>query len=394
MAALRRDFDGRPVFVVAGIVGIAGAIGVALGFILEPERAFAGYLAAWCTAITIGIGGLCVLAIGYAANARWPAAVRRLGESISVGLLPTAILAIPMLVAPSYVWPWAKAGAEHEHAVAVKHAYLSEPFFIARTVFYLALFVIGAELLRAWSRRRDTAPEPQVPHGVDALNRERKLSSAILPVIGVAGTFASIDWLESLDPEWWSSAFGLYVLTGALLAGLAMVIFLGWRGVANGAMPLPPGVFHAMGRLLHAFVVLWTYIAYFQAMLIQIANKPNEVRFYVDRVGDGWRFVTALLVILKFALPFPLLLSRRLKRNAAYVGAIAVIILVGQYVDMWWLVIPRLESSPIPSWTDLAALCAIGGLVTCACAWRMRGSPLLPIGDPYLADALAYETSI
>lgn len=386
MAALRRDFDARPAMVVAAIVGGVGALAFAIGVVVDTRRALAAYLAAWTYAATLVVGGLFVLLIGYAANARWPAAVRRLTEMVAVGVVPIAILFIPLALGAREIWPWAGGPSPT--------GYLTLSGLVIRAAIYFGIWIAVAELLVAWSRRRDRNPMPQVGHGIDALDRERGLACAAIPIGGLALTFASFDWLMSLDPEWWSSAFGLYVLTSALLAGMAMTIFLAWRGVANGAMPVPPGVFHAMGRLLHAFVILWTYIAYFQAMLIQIANKPNEVRFYVDRVGDGWRFVTALLVILKFALPFPLLLSRRLKRRAAYVGAIAVIILVGQYVDMWWLVIPRLESSPIPSWTDLAALCAIGGLVTCCCAWRMRGSPLLPIGDPYLADGLAYETSI
>ena len=393
MAALRRDYDPRPMVLVGLIFGVLGAIGVVIGIAVEPERAFAAYLAAWCTVATITIGGLSVLVIGYATNARWPAVVRRPAEALAAGLVPVAVLVIPLLVAADYVWPWVTPKPQDQHAVAVKATYLSLPFFIVRTAIYFAIFIVPAELLIRWSRRRDDHPEPQVPHGVDALDRERKLSLLSLPAIGLALTFAGFDWLMSLQPEWWSSGFGLYVLTGALASGLAFVIVLAWRGVAYGAMPLRPSHFHAMGRVQHAFVILWAYIAYFQAMLIQIANKPNEARFYAERSDDGWRFVTALLVILAFALPFPLLVPRRLKRRAGYLGAIAIMVLVSHYVDMWWLVIPRISSQPIPSWTDLAAICGIGGLTLAAAAWRMRGVALLPVGDPYLRDGLDYETN-
>ncbi|MDB4956803.1 MAG: hypothetical protein JWO36_4372 [Myxococcales bacterium] len=393
MAALRREFDGRLTMTVGLVAGVIGAIGIVLGFVFEPERAFAAYLAAWVAVATIGIGGLIILLIGYAANARWPAAIRRMGEAIAGGLISVAVLVLPLILAPGRVWPWVHPTPEHAHAVEVKSTYLSVPFFVLRTLVYLAIFVTAAELLRRWSRRRDDAPEPQVPHGTDALNRERAFSSAMLPVIGLAVTFAAFDWLMSLQPEWWSSAFGLYLLTTTLVAGLAMTIVLSWRGVARGALPLAPSHFHAMGRLLHAFVILWTYIAYFQAMLIQIANRPSEAKFFADRSLDGWRFVTTLLFVLMFALPFPLLFPRRLKRRAGYLGGISIMLLFAHYLDMWWLVIPRVSSAPIPSWTDLAAICAIGGFTVAVCAWRMRGVPLLPIGDPYLADGLEYETT-
>jgi len=393
MAALRREYDGRGAIAVAGLLGVAGAVAIAVGVALEPERALAAYLAAWCAVATTAIGGLAVLVLGYAANARWPAVVRRLCEAAACGLIPIAVLAIPLLVGAGWVWPWADPAARATHAVEVKRTYLSLPFFIARTAAYLAAFCVTAELLRRWSRRRDAHPEAPAPRGTDALHRERRLASAMLPVLGLAITFAAFDWLMSLQPDWWSSAFGLYVLTGALTSGLAIVVVLAWRGVAAGVMPVRPSHFHALGRLLHAFVILWAYIAYFQAMLIQIANKPSEAQFYVDRNGAGWHFVTALLIVLLFALPFPLLVPRRLKRRAGYVGAIATMLLLGHYLDMWWLVIPRVSPSPIPSWTDAAAICAVAGLTVCVCAWRMRGVPLLPVGDPYLADGLAYETN-
>ena len=386
MAALRRELDGRTTLAAAGIAGVLGAAGVVAGFVIEPERAFAGYLAAWSAVATVAVGGLVMLLIGYAANARWPAAIRRMSEAVALGCLPVALLAIPLLVWPEHVWPWVHPSPEAAHAVAVKRTYLSLPFFIPRSVVYLAIFAIPAELLRRWSRRRDTFA------GID-LDRERAVSSAMLPLVGLALTFGAFDWLMSLQPDWWSSGFGLYVICGALLAGLAMIVVLAWCGVASGTVPLTGGHFHAMGRLLHAYVILWTYIAYFQAMLIQLANRPSEAKFFVDRSLDGWRVVTTLLFVLTFALPFPLLFPRRLKRRPAYLGGIAIMLLAAHYLDMWWLVIPHVSAAPVPSWTDLAALCAIGGLTTATCAWRMRGTPLLPVGDPYLADGLRYETT-
>jgi len=391
-AALRRELDGRPAIAISGILGLLGAAGVVAGILVEPDRAMAAYLAAWCTVATAVLGGFAILLIGYAANARWPAAVRRMSEAISGGLLPVALLSIPLFVFADHVWPWV-APAVVPHSVEVKRVYLAMPFFIGRSTLYFALAIVPAELLIRWSRRRDAAPEPPVPHGTDALNRERRLASAMLPVMGLAITFAGFDWLMSLDPEWWSSAFGLYIICGALLSGMALTIVLAWRGVASRAMALQPGVFHAMGRLQHAFVILWAYIAYFQAMLIQIANKPSEAKFFVDRTYDGWRIVTALVFVLLFAVPFPLLVPRRLKKRAGYLAAIAILLLVAHYVEMWWLVLPRISDAPIPSWTDLAAICAVGGLTTAVCTWRMRGVPLLPVGDPYLADGLAYETT-
>jgi len=377
MAALKRVLDGRATVVVASAVAVVGAIGTAIGLALEPRRGFAAYLAAWCAVAFVAIGGYIVLLIGYAANARWPAAVRRLGEAAAASLPVLALLFVPLLVAMAHVWPWVHPAPEHVHAVALKAAYLSPAYF--------AVLIVPAELLRRWSRRRDDAPAP-------SLDRERVLASAMLPVTGLALTFAAFDWLMSLQPAWWSAAFGFYVITGAMQAGLAATAVLAWRGVASGAMPLAPPHFRAIGRLLHAFTILWAYIAYFQAMLIQIANLPREVTFYVARLGSGWQVITIVLAIARFVVPFVLLFSRRLKQRAGYIAGVAFVILFGEYLDMWWLVVPRVARAPVPSWTDLCALAAIGGAAVAVAARRTRGASLLPVGDPYLDAAMAYES--
>jgi hypothetical protein len=349
----------RPTVAIAAIAGVLGALGCALGLALDPARTLAAYLAAWITVATTAVGGLGVLLLGHATNARWPATIRRIGEAIAASLVCIAALALPLLVAQRDVWP-----PSHLR-------YLAPPFFTLRAVLYLAIWVAIAEVVRAWSLRGDAV---------------RRLSAAMLPVVGLTVTFASFDWLMSLEPGWWSSGFGLYVLSAALRAGLALTIVLAWRG-----LPLRPPHFHAMGRLLHAFVIVWAYLAYFQVMLIQIADRPDEVTFYLHRSAGGWHAVTWAIIALGFVVPFPLLLWRRLKQRAAALAAVAIAVLGAHALEMWWLVLPRVSPAPLPSWSDLAAFAACAGLPTAVAAWRMRGVPIVPIGDPYLAEGLRYE---
>src|SRR5262249_46273649 len=119
---------------------------------------------------------------------------------------------------------------------------------------------------------------------------------------------------------------------------------------------------------------------------IQIADRPDEVVFYMHRTADGWKWVTLLLVALRFALPFPLLVSRRMKFRPAYVGVLALIVLAGNYVDSIWLV------NASPTWGYLTAPCMVFGLATWAAARRMHGVPLVAGGDPYLQTGLAYTS--
>ena len=365
----------------SALVGLAGAIALAIGLAVDPAAALGAYLAAWTAAITIAVGALAMLLIGYAANARWPAAVRRPCEAIAGAIAPLAVLFVPLVFGASYVWPWV------DHPVAGrKAAWLSLPFFTARSFVYFAVWIVAAELLRRWSRRRDARPASQAGLDTDALDRERGFACALLIPCGLALTFGAFDWLMSLQPAWKSTVFGLYLTAGALGAGLALVIVVAWRGVRARALPLSGHHFHAMGRLLLAYVILWAYLAYFQAFLIQIADRPDEVTFYIRRTAGNWRTATLALVALRFALPFPALVSRRLKFRPAFVGAIALIVLAGHYVDTCWLVGMDL------SWLHVAAPCAVFGLATLAAARRMRGVPLAAEGDPYFQTGLAYQS--
>src|SRR5262249_48309382 len=153
MAPLARPFAGRSTIVVSGVIGLAGAIALAIGIAVEPRRALAAYLAAWTAATTAAVGGLAVLAIGYAANARGPAAGRRLGEAVAAALAPLALRFVPLVVLAPAPWRWARSPI-HPDWQAV-------PAFAARSALSLAIFIVPAELLRRWSLRRDTAPEPQ-----------------------------------------------------------------------------------------------------------------------------------------------------------------------------------------------------------------------------------------
>lgn len=152
-----------------------------------------------------------------------------------------------------------------------------------------------------------------------------------------------------------------------------------------------PHHFHAIGRLLFAFTVFWAYAAYFQAFLIQIADRPAEVTFYLARLDGGWTGWTLALAIGHFVVPFALLLPRRVKYRAGWVAGVAGWILAMHYADLYWLVAPS-AGSLSPHWLDLAALVAVVGLSGAWCLWRQRGVPAFAVGDPFLAEGIAYRS--
>lgn len=396
-------FDARPTIVRLAAPTAIAIVLTAIGVAMDPSRALASYLVAWTFVTTIALGALAIQMIGYAANVKWIAAVRRVGDTVAFAMVPCAILFVPLALGAGHLWPWVHPSADLAHALGGRAAWLSLPFFLARSAVYLILFVVPTVILGVRSRRRDAViPPPDAGElqdkrfltGLDVtppLAFERKLSAAFLLITAVAATFGAWDWLMSLAPTWYSTAFGLYLITGALVGGMAAMIILSARGLAKGWVPLTRNHFHAMGRLLLAFMVLWAYIAYFQAFLYRIGNVPREVMYYVVRIADGWKVILWLLIATHIAIPLPLLIPKRSKLAPMFLSAIALLLLFAHYVDLYWIVIPAV-AGPTPAWTDLTALVAIGGVAAIVVAWRAHGAPHVAIGDPYLAPALTYET--
>ena len=190
MAAL----SARRVWQIAGLTALVALAISVVAIALDPAAALLAYLAAYATVASIAIGALVLLLIGYATNARWLAALRRVHEAIVLVFPILAVLFVPIALGVRWIYVWA------DHPVPVKQAWLNPAGFIIRSALYLAVFIIAAEVLRTWSRRRDGTVPAGDPEAV--IRRERVFAAATLPPVALALTFAGIDWLMSLEPLW------------------------------------------------------------------------------------------------------------------------------------------------------------------------------------------------
>ena len=372
------------------VLGVVGLVATAVGVALEPARALRGYLAAYAVVTSTAVGALILLLIGYACNARWLAAMRRLQEAISLLFPLLAVLFLPIALGVYHIYTWADPPpdlpARDQALLAAKRAWLEPTGFVIRSVIYLGVFVVASEVLRRWARARDAQTLSGDPE--DALRRDRVFAAAMIPPVGLALTFASVDWLMSLQPTWVSSMFPVYVFSGGFSAGIAVLAILAAQ--VRVPLSLTPNHFHALGRMLFAFCVFWAYASYFQGFLIQIANRPVEVAFFVPRTRDGWGAVLVAVVLARFALPFFLLMPRSVKQRPRYVAAVAGIVFVGHILDMYWVVVPSAHDAL--SWVDLAALVGLVGACVAFGAWRLGRASLVADGDPFLPAALRYES--
>jgi hypothetical protein len=378
---------------VALIAGIAGLALCAIGLFFDSARVLQSYLFAYLYWTGIGLGCLGLLMLQSAVGGTWGLAIRRLVEAGALTIPLMAALFVPVLFGIRVLYPWARpetADPLLQASLQQKGVYLNIPFFVVRTAAYFALWSGLAYALRRLSRREDVERDPAVAQ------RLKSLSIFGALVLSVTATFAMIDWIMSLEPEWSSTIYAGMVAMGGLLAAFALVIALlpRLRDYQPLAALLMPGVLNDLGNLLLAALLMWAYLSFSQYLVIWTGNLSEEIPWYLRRLGDGWQVVAILIVVLHLAVPFVLLLSSAVKRRASSLAFVAALLVAMHLIDVFWIVIPALRPGGFAlSWSDFAAPIGIGGLWVAVFLWQLKQSPLLPRYVSTVTEDVAREAA-
>jgi hypothetical protein len=369
---------------VAGGGGIAlCALGFATG---DRGQFFQSYLVAYQFWLGIALGCFAISMLHHLTGGAWGLVVRRVLEAASRTLPALLLLFVPLLFGLPDLYVWGRpAAVAADAALQRQRVYLNPGAFIARLLVYFLLWIAFAWVLSRLSRRQDETADPGLAR------RMQVVSAPGLALYALAATFASFDWLMSLDPSWSSTIYGVYFLGGHGLAGFAFLIlvavFLAAREPMSGV--LAGRHFHDYGKLMFAFVMLWAYFAFSQFLIIWSGNIPHEISYYLNRTRHGWQWIALAVILGHFALPFVLLLSRPLKLRAGLLAKVAALVLVMRWVDLYWQVAPTFHpQSILPHWLDAAAFVALGGLWISLFARELKRRPLLPVNAPELEEAV------
>jgi hypothetical protein len=374
------------------LVGVVAAGLCVVGYFVNPAQFFRSYLMAYIFWLGVVLGCLAILMVHYLVDGRWGLVIRRVLEA-GTRLLPLMlVLFTPIIFGIPELYAWARPASEAQHELsALQQVYLRVPFFLGRAGVYFAVWLVLAFFLNRWSRQQEQEPEALVIR-----TRQRRLgllSGGGLVLYGFTMTFAAVDWLMSLEPQWFSTAYGLVVMTGQLLAAMAFAILTtAWLARDEPyASVASSELFHDLGNLLLAFVMLWAYIAFSQFLIIWSGDLPEENRWYLHRAHGGWNWVAVVLVVVHFALPFVLLLSRQITRRAQPLAMVAAVLFGIHLVDAFWLVMPAFFPGQLHvHWLDLVAPIAVGGLWLAAFFWQLQRRSLLPWYESRLQEVMPH----
>jgi hypothetical protein len=354
-----------------------GGAGVLAEATLAPRRALFAWIAAYGFIASVALGALLLVMIMQVAHATWFVVLRPLCGAIASVVVVLAPLFVPLALGIRAVYPWARPlgllDEDVREAVALELGWMNPRFFLVRSLIYL-----GTWSTLSIALRRDAA------RGV--------LSAPGIPIVAFTLTFAAFDWILSLNAGWTSDIFGLYVFAGGFSAALGTLAVLAWLARRAGILPdeVRPDTFHALGRVLLTSVILWTYIAFVQLLLIWIGNLPHEISFYLARSRGDWKVFDFILFFGRFLGPFFALLSRPLKRDPALLALVGAWIVLMNAVDFEWLVLPALSERF--SLLDIAPFAAALGSSFAFGAWRFFSHAKVPTQDPDFAESLHYES--
>ncbi len=368
---------------LALIAGVLGVVLCAIGAVISPAEFFRSYLIAYMFWAGLALGSLSLVLLHFLVGGNWGFAIRRLLESATRTLPLLAVLLLPLFFGLPHVYGWANAD-EVAHNVILQHktGYLNVPFFAARLALYFAVWLGLAWVVNRWSAEQDRRRD------LESARRFRAFSGPALIVHVFAVTFAAVDLLMSLEPEFFSTIFGAIILVGQVLATLAFSVIL--LLLLSPRQPLQqilgPSHFHDLGNLLLAFTMFWAYVEISQFIIIWHGNLPEEVPWYIRRSNNGWQYLTAFVALFAFAAPFLLLLNRFVKRRARLLAWVAGWLLVMRLVSLIWMVRPAFWSSLAIHWLDIVTPLALGGLWLAFFFWQLERRPLLPEGDVRFAE--------
>lgn len=364
----------------AFIFGLIGAAASAYGFKADHGQFASSYLLAFIFWLGLAGGSLALLMIHHLCSGRWSFVIQRPVEAAARTMPLMALLFIPVALSMHELYEWTHAEeVAHDHILQWKSVYLNDHAFLMRAAGFFVLWTILAYTLSGWSNRLDQTED------AGSVRKLRALAAVGLVMFGLSMTFASFDWLMSLEPHWFSSIYGALFMVGQGLSTFAFMAiiaaYMGKHSPLKGVITTQQ--YHDIGNMMFAFTILWTYMSFSQFIIIWSGNLPEETFWYLNRGRPGWLPVSFMLFGMNFVLPFLVMLFKVNKRNPDRLKRVAIWVLSVRLIDLYWQIGPTFRERALDlHWLDAATFVGIGGIWLTVFFALLKKRPLLIKHDP------------
>jgi hypothetical protein len=369
--------------IAIGLVA-AGAVAAVYSLRTNPERFWPSLLGDGFYVVSLALSAMLFISVQRLAGARWSASIRRVPEALMMALPIMSLLLLAVFGGLQTLYPWSRPGAfDHAPAIAGKVHYLHAPWIYVRMVGVLLVWSVFALLFRSTSLRQDREPD----RSLELHKRVTFLAAMFVPTFALTFTAAVFDYVLSVDTQWFSTMFAVYVFAGTFVQGIAAVtlvtVLLKERSSLRDSVS--EHQLNDLGKMLFAFSIFWGYIWVCQYLLIWYGNIPDEITHYLIRTNGRWLYVFALNFLLNWVIPFTVLLSAGAKRSATVLTVVSVVLLAGHWLDLQLLIMPSFEATPRLGVEEVLIAAGCLALLYIVSSYELRRAPLVPLNDPILA---------
>lgn len=405
----KKDLPARNYIIGIVLLLIGAGITVA-SFMVDPQRASFDMIILLMFITGVGFGALFMVALEFLAGAVWSTPFRRITEMLAAVIFIAPFIAIPIIMNMDLVYEWTHDHiVQHDPFLKNKVPYLNEPFFLMRSAGVFLFLWLFYMLIIGRSRKQDVTKDPGLTKGLI------RRSGLFMPIFAIGITLFAIDWMMTLEPHWFSTIYGVYYFAGSLLSALALSAFISMTLSEAGYLhkSITRDHYYSYGALMFAFTNFWAYIGFSQLILIWYANIPEETFWYMDRWQGTWAFISLALILVKFGVPYALLLTQPSKSNPLRLKIAAIWILVAHFYDLYWLIMPtyskmvghhaiehgeatkdmmkEYQGIAYFGWQELALPLIIIGVLLVVFNFMAKRSNLIPVGDPKLVRGLKFH---
>jgi len=365
-----------------------GVILSVIGLIASPQEFGYSWLLAFMFFLTLALGALFLTMIHHLTDAGWSVATRRICEHIGSLLFPwLAILFIPVILLSSKIYLWLTLNPADDRALSAKWPLFTLPGFCAASAIFFGIWWLLTARINYWSLRQDVTGEALCTH------KMRFHSGWGILAFAATVTVAPILWMNSLEYQWSSTIYGLYMFASCGWIALATVyiitVVLQRQCVLTKV--LHDNQFYFIGVLFFAFTLLQAYFEFAQYFVIWNGNVPEETYFYLVRESGSWWCVSMVLIFGHFLLPFILLLPVHVKMNFKIMLPVCLWAWLMNFADLAFNILPVLHPHGYPFkwiWLQLGCFLFMGGFLARVFLKKFQSHPPYPQRDPRVLEAM------